>query len=430
MHLVLALLPFFVQDDLEELKKRVAALEEEIKKSKGQTKKIKELESELEKTQLELKELKEKGIQRPETPNLTNPSITVFLNGAARVDSQSVFAGEDKIDDRIFLRGAEVDFRASVDPYVDGFLIVALEQEPSTEFAVEIEEGYAIIKRLPILEAAPWNLRIKTGLYRAPIGLSNMLHLHDLPWTTRPLPIVEYLGSESGSTFFEAGYAALGGGIMIRPPIFGEDSPLALDFELHVVRQGQILIGEDSDNDQPAFLGRVNFFTKFAEHHSLSTGVSGYVEQGGDLFAGLLAVDILYSYKPPGVWNSIVVGGEVFFVGRDVLVEFEDPDTLEIFVEEERRSPFGAYVFAQYQISWHVYAGIRYDFAQNRDDDTLDTHVLAAYVSYYTSEYFRIRAGVEHRISDIEEQDGNTTFLLELNFVFGAHPPEPWWVHR
>ncbi len=436
MHLILA---FFLcqQDEIEQLKKRVAALEEEIKKSKGQEdeklkKKVKKLEEDLENTQIELNKLKEKGIEKPSALNLLNPAITVFLNGAARVDSQTVMAGAGaeaaKIDDRMFLRSAEVDFRAAVDPYVDAVLIVALEQEPNQEFGVEVEEGYGVIKRLPVLESAPWGLRIKAGRYRAPLGFSNLLHMHDLPWSTRPQAVVEYLGSESGSSFFEAGYAALGSGILLRPPIFGE-APSSLDLEFHVVRAGQIRIGDESDNDQPAFLGRVGFFTKFADHHTLSAGVSGYFERG-NLFAGLLGLEVLYAYKPPGVWNSIVVGGELFFVRREALVEEKDVDTMETVEKERARTPIGGYLFAQYQVSWHVYAGARYDYVQSRQDDDVETHVLAGYVSYYTSEYFRIRAGLEHRWSDVETEDGDTTLLVELNFVFGSHPPEPWWVYR
>ena len=36
--------------------------------------------------------------------------------------------------------------------------------------------------------------------------------------------------------------------------------------------------------------------------------------------------------------------------------------------------------------------------------------------------------GYFHR--DIPEEDGRDSFLLELVVVFGAHPPEPFWVNK
>ena len=59
-----------------------------------------------------------------------------------------------------------------------------------------------------------------------------------------------------------------------------------------------------------------------------------------------------------------------------------------------------------------------------------ETDVYSAYVSYYTTEFFRMRLGYEHRASDHEEEDGLNSLFVEFNFVFGSHPAEPWWVNR
>ena len=46
------------------------------------------------------------------------------------------------------------------------------------------------------------------------------------------------------------------------------------------------------------------------------------------------------------------------------------------------------------------------------------------------SEFFRARLSYEHLTSDLDEEDGRNTFLLEVNVVFGAHPTEPFWVNK
>ena len=47
-----------------------------------------------------------------------------------------------------------------------------------------------------------------------------------------------------------------------------------------------------------------------------------------------------------------------------------------------------------------------------------------------TSEFLRFRLGYEHTDSDIATLDGLDSFFLELAFVFGAHPIDPYWVNR
>jgi hypothetical protein len=42
----------------------------------------------------------------------------------------------------------------------------------------------------------------------------------------------------------------------------------------------------------------------------------------------------------------------------------------------------------------------------------------------------RFRLGVEHAESDVDTLDGRDTALLEINFIFGSHPVEPYWVNK
>ena len=202
-----------------------------------------------------------------------------------------------------------------------------------------------------------------------------------------------------------------GGGIMLQLPSF---EGTALDLELHAARAGDISFTEEkSDAKQPAGIGRLNFFAQLAEEHDFSTGISGYFEEDNSL----LVVDFLYRWRPLGRFNSLVLGGEWHFVDRQI-------------GDEEETSPDGGFLFLQYQLNWNIYLGVRWDHAAALEEDDEITDVYSAYVSYYTTEFFRMRTGYEYRESDHEEDDDLHSLFLEFNFVFGSHPAEPWWVNR
>src|SRR6185503_8898672 len=112
---------------------RVKALEADLEDARDATADLKSEVADL-KTQLA-------ASKPPVSLNALNPQITAFLNGAMRVDDRQVTTpGGVAIDDRPFLRTAEIDFRAAVDPYADAVAIVALEDEAGTGFGADVEE--------------------------------------------------------------------------------------------------------------------------------------------------------------------------------------------------------------------------------------------------------------------------------------------------
>lgn len=359
----------------------------------------------------------------PQLLNALNPQITAFLNTAMRIDDTAVATpGGVAIDDRPFLRTAEVDFRAAVDPYADAVAILALEDEAGTGFGADLEEGYVVVKRLPVLESAPLGLKLKLGRFRAPIGSVNRLHMHDLPWTTRPLPIARLLGTENGE-FFESGYNPVGAEAEVILPTVIDGAVMELTAD--VVDGGNIAIA-DGEHDHTGLLGHYNLFFTVADAHDINLGASGYYQAGAHR-AGLWAVDALYKWKPlaAGEFHSVVIGGELFGADRRFTLAADGMPPVE-----RRTTPLGGFGFAQVQLSWHTYLGARYDYAQDITDDQLATHVVAGYLSYYTSEFLRFRAGYEHRWSDLPADDGVNSVIAEVNVVFGSHPTEPYWVNR
>ena len=184
---------------------------------------------------------------------------------------------------------------------------------------------------------------------------------------------------------------------------------------VEVLGGGDIEIDPEAANSDFSAVGRLSWFRELGDENDLTLGLSTY--QGGDA-ADLFGADLTWRWRPVEQRNrrSLVIGAEAFQGDFTTAGGAEDPN--------------GGYAYAQYQFSPNVYAGVRYDTTESLEGPGLTTDTYGAYVSYYTSEFLRLRVGAEHVVSDIAEIDGLDTGFVELNFVFGSHPIEPYWVNR
>lgn len=436
---VLRSVPVFAHDDddaLKELRRQVEALEARLDAADAQRRddaeKIRALEEELDRLKAEAghgPEAPPSGTARvgvAERLNAFNPRLTVIGNGLLRVDDRKVFVEEDgdreRADDRFRLRETEIDLRAAIDPYADGVVIAALEQDASGDFEVGVEEGYAVIKDFPFLEAPPLGLQLKLGRFRSEFGRINRLHTHDLPQSTRPLVVVNFLGEE--------GHIVDGGSArLLLPSPIDDDS--AWELTVQAFQGGDVAVAEDGKND-PGALANLRWSRTFGDTHFADVaGIFHYgkTDPQGDDSATTYALDWLYKWKPlrQGQWRSVVLGGQFFYSDRDFKAGIGDGAGGE---PSRSSSPFGYFVFGQYQLNRRLFTGLRWDWTQDINDDDADRMAVHPYVSYYFSEFLRFRLAWEHRWSDLDAEDGLDTLFAEMNFVFGSHPPEPFWVNR
>lgn len=346
--------------------------------------------------------------------NAFNPSVTVFHNSLWRLDNKSVTEVENgnaiRKDDRFLLRETEVDLRASVDPYADGVLIAALEQELPGDFETHVEEGYVVIKSLPFgfWEEPPLGTKIKLGRFLTSLGRHNRLHTHDLPQPQRGVTFENFIDDHS--------YGANGASLSGFLPSFGDS---ALTLTLEFLQGGELPLAEGGD-ERPAFLGNLSWFNTFSDVHNVDiAAIAHYAanDRKGKRGTELYSLDFMYKWKPlrQGEYQSFILAGQMFYARQ----EFE--------VGTNRA--FGWFAYAQYQIDRRWYAGVRYDgteLLENRDDDASR---VGPYITCYISEFLRFRVAYEHTWSDDDELDDLKTLLFEINVVFGAHPPHPYWVN-
>lgn len=360
-------------------------------------------------------------------PGALNPAIGVVGNFLGRADNQKIYAEDgSRIDNKLSFREAEIDLRVPVDPYADGVLIVSLGADVPGHFSADIEEGYVNIKKLPFLEKPPLGLKLKVGQFRPAFGKFNILHTHDLPQSFRPLPIQEFMGEEG---FTESG---LSGNFFLPTPW---DEKTSLDATLQVLTGGNVAISPQQQS-RNAYLGHLRWFRTFSDAHNLELGWSSYYHPEGNQVAeaDFHGLDFLYRWKPlrQGEWRSFLFGGELMFARRAY------PEAAEPFDVASALSgtlpglgkPVGFTVFGQWQFDRRKYAGLRWDRTDVLYNPALQRRSVTPYFSYYFSEFLRFRLNYEHRWSDLDTEDGRNSVFAELNFVFGAHPPEPFWVNK
>lgn len=352
--------------------------------------------------------------------NLLNPEITAFFDVGGSLSTD----GDDKSLNRFNAREFEVDFRAAVTPWADGVLVLAAGEEVEQDdgevdigFDFDIEEGYLNLHTLP------HGLSLKAGKFRNVFGRNNLLHTHDLPQVTRPLAVQAFLGPEGLATV-----GASGSWIVPNP------WERYIEFAAEIVNsdggdESPILGGPTARN--PALVSHLKLFEDVGESGSFELGGSflfGHTSDDSDGRAYALGLDATYLWRDPikPDFRSLLLQGEVLWATNDW--EFERGGS-------QRNESLGFYAFGQYQWTRNWYAGVRLDYTEHpslafHDSDDWDWGV-SAWVSWYVSEFLRLRLEYQHvsfeRFGDRSSQDN---LLLGVTFAIGAHPPHPYWVNR
>ncbi|HXT99522.1 MAG TPA: hypothetical protein VN903_00930 [Polyangia bacterium] len=361
------------------------------------------------------------------SPNAFNPTITVVGNGLYRYDDKPVAVDGTRIDKTFNLREVELDLRAAVDPFADGVVILSVPSDVPGTFSIAVEEGFVTIKRLPVplLDEPPLGLKLKVGRFRTEVGRINRLHLHDLPQVTRPLAAEEFLGPD--------GY--IGNGISAQFFIPTPDDASAVELTAQALAGGGAAVA-DGPSRTPAVVGNLRWFRPFADDHNVDLSLIfnyGRTDPDGTLNAFTYSADFLYRWKPlrGGEFHSFVLGGQLFYSRRQFLQGIDvDGDGVPDMFERRDASPWGYFAWAQFQFARTVYLGVRWDETTAITDAAVRRRATSGYLTWYASEFLRFRLGYEHRFSDVAEEDGRNSVFAELNFIFGAHPPEPFWVNK
>jgi hypothetical protein len=352
-----------------------------------------------------------------------NPDIAVVTDFLGTWSNRRANDAYNRFD----VREVELDLRAAVDPRADAVVIFAFERdvenpvfpepdEPAEgpEGSVNVEEAYLFLHDFGVP-----NLTAKLGRFHVRFGRQNMLHLHDLPTSDPPLVNQAFLAPEA---LVDSGVSLS----YVIPPRFTFGQYVEAVLEVTTGEGGgseSASLPGDLTIDSPAVTAHLLWNTDVARGWNFELGGSylwGKRSSDNDADVNLFGLDATLVHRDPsGRFNNQLFQAEVIYGDLD-------------FLDEDgraagRNSAWGAYVLGQQQLNRDWYAGVRLDYTENPNEDRQHAWAVTPYVSWYWSEFLRFRVMYQHKDGDVAAED---VIYVQATWIFGAHPPHPYWAMK
>lgn len=351
-------------------------------------------------------------------PASFNPDVAVISDF---LGSWSSNRSNDALN-RIDVREVELDLRAALDPRADGVAVLAFardaenpvfptpaEQPEGPESSVEVEEAYLFLHDFGVP-----NLTAKLGRFHVRFGRQNMLHLHDLPTSDPSLVNQAFLAPESLTD----------GGISLSYVV-----PPNLVGGQYVEVIGEALAGEGAGSESPTLRGDLSVDSPgFNTHVLWNTDLTEQwnLELGGSWLTGHADSDNSHDVN--------LYGGDVTLIHTDSSGRFFNQlFQAEVIYADSydedgvKRNGWGAYLLGQQQLNRDWFTGVRLDYTQDPNSDHREAWAVSPYLSWYWSEFLRFRLEYQHKSGDVPTENN---VYLQATWIFGAHPPHPYWSMR
>jgi hypothetical protein len=262
---------------------------------------------------------------------------------------------------------------------------------------LEVEEGWVRYSALP------GGLDLLAGRFRQRFGALNRQHLHALPQVDYPLPLQLYLGEE--------GLAQTGLSFSwLVPRPWSDAAEVTLEL---TDGDGEAFAGEDFR--QLSLLGHVKSYWDVSPATFFEVGLSGVAGEGpeGD-DRRIWGTDLTWHWQPPARarYRELTWRGELLLAQRDL-------------AGGGRADAWGGYSYLEGLLGENLSAGLRVDAAEHPDDPELRLWSVAPYVTWWQSEYVRLRAELRH-LDDDARQEAENRLLLQLTWAAGPHKHETY----
>jgi len=336
-----------------------------------------------------------------------NPEITFTGDLYASIET------ENPRKDNFFPRAFELSLASALDPYTRAKVTMTtwdpsgtLEAFPDLASVDEranaiflVEEAYLEWVNLP------GGIGIKAGRLFQQFGQFNRWHVHALPFTSRGLPNLTFIGEEP--------LAQDGMSVHWLMPTGGGG---AYEATVEVTtRKNEKLWGESRGI---SLLGHFNAFWELSPSTDLDLGISAV--HGNRRADGLASRNALYGanasfyWAPPArsLYRSLTLRAGVMRL---------DPEEITGVVGPQ--AALGIWTLAEFKFARAWIAAGRYDWVENPEDPTESAWLASSSLTYWQSEWVRLRAEY-----DILGNPGNTTgqFTLRITFAMGPHRHETY----
>jgi hypothetical protein len=242
----------------------------------------------------------------------------------------------------------------------------------------------------------------------------NRWHSHALPFQARSLPHLAFVGEEA--------LAQAGVSVHWLAPFVGGGGG-TYEATLEVTRsENDALFGESG---RPAVLGHLNAFWVLSTSVDVDLGLTwlnGSYEDDNSLFdRNLLGAEVALTWRPPAraLYRGVTVRGGV--MALDGLVPVAPPGGGPPVAPADRA--WGYWGAAEARLSQRWLVGARADRVENPTDPTDSAWLLAPTLTWWQSEYVRLRLEYDLLGNSVTSAtDGR--FLLQATFAMGPHKHE------
>lgn len=315
--------------------------------------------------------------------NRLNPEVSFTANFLGTVAD----AGRDEFS----LQEFELDLQSALDPFSRTRFTLSVSQGE-----LEIEEGYINYASLP------GGLTLVAGKFRQTFGALNRQHSHALPQSEYPEVLRTFFGDE--------GLAQTG---LSFDWLLPRGWATANEVTLQVTDGESEAFGGESFQSLSA-LAKLKSYWETSDASWFEWGLSGVVgESPGPGRNRIWGTDLTYHWQPPSrakyrelTWRT------------EALLSQRDDGT------GRRVDAWGGYSYLEGLVRLNLYLGVRLDRVEDPLEPSLTTWAVVPYMTWWQSEFVRLRAELEHREQDGGDDDNR--FVLQLTWAAGPHKHETY----
>lgn len=382
----------------------------------------------------------------PKETNLSafNPEISAAIDFVGSYSNRG-----DNVN--FIVRDAEIMLQANVDHLARAYVVFNAETELTpTEKTDPFEESSLGIEEAAIeTTGLPYGLQLKAGQFFADFTRLGKVHSHELPFTDRPLSLDRIIGGEDRARGLEASWVPpIGHYVRITGGLTD-----GLGAETAITNELRQLDGEVTDlfdrtrhrggGDRMAYARVATIFEPSSE---VTLNVGGDFARGRDQGERQIASgDFKLSWVPRADGYDLFEAGGEYLWSRSQGNFAGDGRELQ-GGGTGTASARGGYVYAQYRVGKSWQPGVRFDYLKSDGFQELDldgdgapdrigdfdssTRTYSAYLSYYFSEFNRVRLELSYVDSDQEvvagaKQDWQAFFQWTVTLGPHKHPFTP-----
>jgi hypothetical protein len=339
-----------------------------------------------------------------------NPEISVNSDVFAHINK------DDTGEDNFFAREFEISLISNLDPYSRAKVFVSRhipggEVSPFGEEHGEEGGGFSVEEGYIEWVGLPGGVGLKLGRFFQQFGQLNRWHSHALPFQSRSLPHLAFIGEESlGQT---------GASFHWLAPFGGAAGTYEATFEV-TRRENEELFGAAGG---VSVLGHLNGFWTLSDALDFDLGLSwiggSYVDESIEQDRSLFGVEAALNWRPPGRsrYRGVMLRGGVMILDGLLIPEGETQALAD--------RALGIWSLAEVRLSQSWLVGARFDRTEHPLDPNETAWLASPTLTWWQSEFVRLRAEYD-LIGRSFETAREGRFLFQVTFAMGPHKHETY----